>query len=299
MFRKSTWLHLRIPFSFFLLPVYLFAVAVSPNLNTDRLLLVFLALHIFLYPASNGYNSYFDKDEGSIGGLKNPPGVSKGLYYTALLFDVVAICLGILINYLFAIMLFVYGLVSKAYSHPAVRIKKYAWGSWLIAGLFQGWFTFLMAYCGINDLGMEVLLKPHVQIPAFLSSVILWGSYPMTQVYQHKEDSRRGDNTLSLKLGVLGTFHFTAIMFTVATFAFCIFFAVNYSWKYAFAFVIAMFPVVAYFIYWYLLVRKDEGSASFTHAMRLNFLSSLFLNAFFIYFFLDHTHVLQAVQAGY
>jgi hypothetical protein len=33
--------------------------------------------------------------------------------------------------------------------------------------------------------------------------------------------------------------------------------------------------------------------------MWLNFLSALCLNVFFIYFFLDHTQVLQAIRAGY
>ncbi len=156
-----------------------------------------------------------------------------------------------------------------------------------------------MAYCGINDLGLEVLMKPHVQLPAFLSSVILWGSYPMTQVYQHEEDAKRGDHTLSLKLGILGTFHFTAIFFSLATAAFCAYFVMHYSGKYALAFLLAMFPVVVYFTYWYVRVRKDRRSADFSHAMRLNFLSSLFLNIFFIYFFLDNTQVLQAIGAGY
>src|SRR5690349_14747751 len=125
MLSRSSWLHLRIPFSYFLLPVYLFSLAISPNLNEARLIWVFIILHLFLYPASNGYNSYFDKDEKSIGGLRNPPPVNKGLYFLALLFDLIALVLGYWkINALFAIMLFIYGLISKAYSHPSIRLKK-------------------------------------------------------------------------------------------------------------------------------------------------------------------------------
>ncbi|MFN7328134.1 MAG: ubiquinone biosynthesis protein UbiA, partial [Bacteroidota bacterium] len=93
---RSTLLHLRFPFSYFLLPVYLFALSQSPDFTADRLLWSFLLIHLFLYPASNGYNSYFDKDEQSIGGLKNPPPVNKTLYYAALLLDVVAIVFAIL-----------------------------------------------------------------------------------------------------------------------------------------------------------------------------------------------------------
>src|SRR5690349_13986709 len=150
MFSRSSWLHLRIPFSYFLLPVFLFAVAISPNISETRMLWVFVILHLFLYPASNGFNSYFDKDEKSIGGLKNPPKVNKGLYYLSLLFDVLALLLGyFLINTQFAVMLFIYGLVSKAYSHPWIRLKKYPVTGWIAAGIFQGAFTFVMCYVGL------------------------------------------------------------------------------------------------------------------------------------------------------
>src|ERR1044071_8834611 len=110
MLSKSTLLHLRIPFSFFLMPVFLFALCISPNVTVESLLWSFVIIHLLLYPASNGYNSYFDKDEKSIGGLKNPPPVNKGLYFLALLFDALAIGLGwLMISFTFAIMLLVYG----------------------------------------------------------------------------------------------------------------------------------------------------------------------------------------------
>lgn len=214
--KKSTWQHLRIPFSFFLLPVFLFALGAYPDIELQKALLVFFILHLLLYPASNGYNSYFDKDEGSIGGLKNPPKVSKELYYTSLVFDFFALAMGLLLSWQFAFMLLVYGLVSKAYSHPLVRLKKMPIIGWLAAGFFQGSFTFLMVLVGINGLSVNEFLQPIYLVPSLLSSLLLWGSYPMTQVYQHEEDANRGDQTLSLKLGIRGTFHFTALMFSVA-----------------------------------------------------------------------------------
>lgn len=299
MFKKSTWLHLRIPFSFFLLPVFLFALAISPNINESRIIIVFIALHFFLYPASNGYNSYFDKDEKSIGGLKNPPKVVRGLYYTALIFDMVAIGMALLISWEFALMLVIYGLVSKAYSHPWIRIKKYALLSWFIAGFFQGAFTFIMAYMGLNRYGFHVLEQVHVLLPGLLTSLMLWGSYPMTQIYQHEEDSKRGDNTLSYKLGIKGTFYFTATAFTIAVGAFVFYFMEYHNIKYAMLFVGSMMPVVIYFGYWYLKVHTDVRKADYSHTMWLNTISALCLNIFFIYFFLDSSQVLQAIKAGY
>jgi 1,4-dihydroxy-2-naphthoate octaprenyltransferase len=234
MLTRSSWLHLRIPFSYFLFPVYLFALAISPNLNAGRMFWVFTILHLFLYPASNGYNSYFDKDEKSIGGLKNPPPVKKGLYFLSLLFDGVAIVLGYAkISLLFAIMLLVYGLVSKAYSHPAIRLKKYPVVGWIVTGLFQGLFTFLMCYVGINQFSLENVMHLHILVPAILTSLMLWGNYPMTQVYQHQEDVKRGDTTLSVKLGVKGTFIFTAIFFSVAVAGFVFYFIEFFQVKYA------------------------------------------------------------------
>jgi len=300
MLTRSSWLHLRIPFSYFLLPVYLFALAISPNLNESRMLWVFVILHLFLYPASNGYNSYFDKDEKSIGGLKNPPPVNKGLYYLALLFDAIAIVLGYLkINLLFALMLLIYGLISKAYSHPSVRLKKYPIPGWVAAGLFQGFFTFIMCYTGINDFSLENAWSVHVLIPAILCSAMLWGNYPMTQVYQHEEDAKRGDYTLSLKLGIKGTFIFTALVFAFAVAGFVFYFIEFFEIKYAYPFLLALFPVLAFFSFWFLKVVKDKSQANFSYAMALNFISSTCLNIFFIYFFLESSQVLQAIKAGY
>jgi len=299
MFKKSTWLHLRIPFSYFLLPVYLFALAVSVNINPTRMFIVFVSLHVFLYPASNGFNSYFDKDEGSIGGLKRPPKVSLGLYYMSLVFDMIAIGMGFLINWQFAIMLFVYGLVSKAYSHPLVRLKKYAIISWLVAGFFQGCFTFLMAYIGLNAFGFENIFRGTLWIPGLLTSAILWGSYPMTQIYQHKEDAERGDVTLSYRLGVKGTFYFTAICFALASAAFFWYFDAYYKPKYGWYFILCMAPVIIYFNSWFFKVLKNSSKADYTHTMWLNAISATCLNIFFIYFFLDYSQVLQAIKAGY
>lgn len=299
MFKRSTWLHLRIPFSFFLLPVFLFALSLSPNLNANRLWIVFVSLHFFLYPASNGYNSYFDRDEESIGGLRNPPPVARGLYYTALVFDLIALVLAALINMTYVVMLMIYGLVSKAYSHPSIRIKKYPYLSWFIAGLFQGFFTFLTAFSGLNDFGIVPMLNRHTLIPALLTSLILWGSYPMTQIYQHREDKKRGDTTLSLRLGISGTFHFTAIVFTLAAGSFCWYFAALFSMKFMWGFLLALVPVLLYFFYWYALVRKDPSAADHRHTMRLNFISALCLAVFFIYFFLENSQIMQAIRAGY
>ena len=279
---RSTLLHLRVPFSFFLLPVYLFALSVSSHYALPDALLVFFIVHFLLYPASNGYNSYFDKDEGSIGGLEHPPPVDRSLYYVSVGLDAVAIALGAFISLPFALMLLVYGLVSKAYSHPSIRLKKYAVASWLIAGFFQGFFTFVMVYVGVNRVSWGEVAAPLVWIGAALTSLMLWGSYPMTQIYQHEEDARRGDITLSYRLGVRGTFHFTAAVFMLVTVGFFLFYRRWFSVQEGGMFLLFMLPVLGYFAQWYGKVRQDPEIANFRGTMRLNFISGTCLNAFFL-----------------
>jgi hypothetical protein len=294
MFSRSAWLHLRIPFSFFLMPVYLFALGISPNFTESRILWSFLIIHLFLYPASNGFNSYFDKDEKSIGGLKNPPPVNKGLYYLSLLLDMIAIVLGFIkVRALFAIMLLMYGLVSKAYSHPAIRLKKFPIGGWITVGIFQGFFTFLMCYVGINGFEIENLSNARVLTPASLSTIILLGTYPMTQIYQHEEDAKRGDRTISLLLGIKGTFIFVLTIFTLAAAGYVWYFYSFFELRYGIVFLISLTPVVIFFLVWFIRVLKNLALANFSNTMWLNFLSALCLNGFFIWFFLDNSHVAQ------
>jgi len=288
----STLLHLRFPFSYFLLPVYIFALAISPNFYGSQLIWSFVIIHFMLYPASNGFNSYFDKDEKSIGGLKNPPPVNSSLYYISLLLDFAAVAIAYLkINFLFSAMILIYGLISKAYSHPSIRLKKYPIIGWLTVGLFQGCFAFMMCYVGINDFEMESLMQSKVIIPASLSTIMLLGNYPMTQVYQHEEDAKHGDKTMSMLLGIRGTFIFVQAVFALATLGFIFYFNNFFSSQFSYAFLISLSPVVLFFMIWFYLVWKDNSKADHSKTMWLNFISATCLNSFFIYFFLQNSHL--------
>ncbi|MFO7826686.1 MAG: UbiA family prenyltransferase [Cyclobacterium sp.] len=285
MFEKSSWEHLRIPFSYYLMPVFLFALATVPEADTFRAIWVWIVLHLLLYPSSNGYNSYFDKDEKSIGGLKNPKKVTKGLYYLSQLFFFVALVCSVFMGAVFFIMVLVYGLVSMAYSHPGIRLKKYPYLSWLTAGFFQGAFTFCMCYVGIAGTpGLVGLVQTEVWMPALLSSILLLGSYPLTQIYQHDEDLKRGDITLSIKLGITGTFGFSAIWFLLGGLAFIQYFLIIDFKSGIWAFLFALLPVVSYFSLWFLVAQKNpEQYVSHQMAMWMNKVSATALNLFFIY----------------
>jgi 4-hydroxybenzoate polyprenyltransferase len=287
MLSKSTILHLRIPFSFFLLPVFCFAVSVAHPTDWYRAIWAFFIIHFLIYPASNGYNSYYDKDEDSIGGLENPPPVSRELLYTTLIMDGIAILLGLLVSFWFSVGLVLYGLASKAYSYDKIRLKKYPIISWLVIGFFQGFFTFLMVYQGVLICDLSELLQPKVWLAGTLSSLMLLGSYPMTQVYQHQEDARRGDLTLSRLLGIRGTFLFTMLVFGTVGGLYFLYFWQFYTWQIGLIFELSLLPVVAYFMLWFYRVWQNEVNANFKSTMRLNLISAICMNLFFsgLYFF--------------
>src|SRR5208282_1266814 len=101
-------------------------------------------IHIFLFPASQAFNSFYDRDVGSIGGLKKPPPVEKDLLFTSIVFDVIALISSFFINAFFAAAVFIYGICSKLYSYDKIRLKKKPVVSWLGVGLLQGSFIFLI-----------------------------------------------------------------------------------------------------------------------------------------------------------
>jgi len=277
---RAVWSHLRVPFSFFLLPVFLFALSQSPRPDWVRTVVVLLTIHFLLYPASNAYNSYFDKDEDSIGLLERPPAVDKTLFHVAWALDILALLIGWWVGFPFVVYLLVYGVISKAYSHPLIRLKKYPVTSWLIVSLFQGGFTYLMTLQAINHLSIGALLSFRPLLAAGLCTLNLLATYPVTQIYQHEEDARRGDLTMSRLLGIRGTLLNAVFLFTLILLGFYLYFGgMPVFWLLP----VCLLPGIVFFLQWYQRVRSDVRQANFRSAMRVTWLAGSGLNLFFIF----------------
>jgi 1,4-dihydroxy-2-naphthoate octaprenyltransferase len=281
MIKKATLIHLRVPFSFFLMPFFLFGISQLEDIHWSKIILAFIVVHLFHNGASNAFNSYFDKDEGSIGGIENPPPVDKELYVVSLVFDFLAIVLGYLVNPYFAGMVFIIGLASKAYSHPMIRFKKYAVLGLLIVAFFQGFWTYFMVVVANHGFSAMVLTEKNLRA-GMICSLMLLGSYPMTQIYQHDEDEKRGDRTFSLLLGIKGTFVWTMSIFTIASSLFVWYFISYYSLNIGLVFLVMMSPVVFFFLKWMIDAWQDKTKANYKSTMRLNLLSAVCFNTFFI-----------------
>ena len=276
---RAIILHLRLPFSLFLLPVFWFALSQSVTPNLGNSLLVAFILHFLLYPASNAYNSYFDKDEESIGILENPPPVDQLLHYVAWGLDILALVLGTFVGWPFVLYLFLYGLISKAYSHDQIRLKKYPVWSWLIVSSFQGGFTYLMTLQAINNIPLDQLFTAQTLLAGLICTLNVMAMYPVTQIYQHAEDARRGDLTLSRLLGIQGTFLCALLVFMGSLLGFYIYFEGRSPFYLLLAFIL---PAIIFFGLWFLRVRTDATRADFRSAMRMTILSCLGLNGFFL-----------------
>jgi 1,4-dihydroxy-2-naphthoate polyprenyltransferase len=278
MLSSSTIKLLRIPFSFFLSPLYFFALAQVPHIHVWHALLIFILLHLLIYPASNGYNSYMDRDTESIGGIEKPPPPSSQLYYVTIVLDLLAIGLGFLISPLFGLLLPLYIGASKAYSYRKIRLKQYPVIGYLTVIIFQGALTFWLVYYGSNaDRTMYVPWQGLV-----ICALLIGGFYPLTQIYQHRQDKQDGVTTISYMLGYKGTFLFCAIIYSIA-FSFMAQFFIHRQEQYKLGVVgIFFIPVVVYFSKWFIQVLKDNKAADFKHTMQMNWLAAACTNMAFI-----------------
>ena len=87
--------------------------------------MLFIILHLLVYPSSNGYNSLMDKDEGSIGGIKDPSAVPTQMFAISIIFDALALALTFLyFDHWSMLFLLAYILASRAYSYRQIRLKK-------------------------------------------------------------------------------------------------------------------------------------------------------------------------------
>jgi 1,4-dihydroxy-2-naphthoate polyprenyltransferase len=270
---------LRFHFSLFLLPVYLFALSQLPAIDRGSAFLVFFILHLLVYPSSNGYNSYMDRDETPIGGLKNPLQPTKQLYRLTIAMDILAVALGFFLSVYFAIGVLLYILASRAYSYRKIRLKKYPIPGFLTVFIFQGALVFFLCYHAIDR--AHTLNVP--LLPAIISSFLIGALYPLTQVYQHEADKKDGVITISYLLGRRGTFVFSMICFLGATGLMYVLLHDKDEEQNFICFLLVMSPVVLFFLYWMQKQWKDAKAASFENSLRMNMLSTLCTSIFFIY----------------
>lgn len=263
--KRSTIQLLRFPFSFFLLPVFLYALAFSTSINLYKALLIGFILHVLVYPSSNGYNSFMDRDIASIGGVKQPMLPEKQLLYVTILFDLVALLLSAMISMSYFILIGIYITCSRLYSYRGVRLKKYPIIGYIIVVANQGCLIFYAVY---SELNLESRSLPN-SLMLINAGLLIGAFYPLTQIYQHQQDKYDDVKTISMALGIRGTFIFSAIL-NILSFIIYYFILIEFKLNY-FIFSLFYLPAVFYFVKWAYACFQNPSAANFDKTMRMNY----------------------------
>jgi 1,4-dihydroxy-2-naphthoate octaprenyltransferase len=203
-------IHLRLHFQALLAPIFLWGFLLADGQPTPRFLLAFVALHLFLYGGTTAFNSYYDRDQGPVGGLEHPPPVTQALLPFSLFMQGCGLLLAMFVNLPFLVIYLLTFVVATAYSHPRTRLKRHPWISLLVVAIGQG---------GVIALAGWMTARPEVRE---LSAIAWWGIlastltiggiYPVTQIYQIEEDLARGDVTFAAWVGPKHALWFAVIL---------------------------------------------------------------------------------------
>lgn len=277
---KNIIQHLRFPFSILLLPVFLFALYPLPDIPAENTIYLFLILHLLVYPSSNGYNSLMDDDKGSIGGLKHPPKVPAGMLWVTWLMDITALGLSwVLFSGEVSLLLMGYILASRAYSYRKIRLKKYPWPGFLTVTLFQGPVIYILTIIALAENYSE-FIHP---IGVVISYLVIAAGYPLSQVYQHAQDKEDGVTTVSMVLGVKGTFIFSGVMFAMLGALFGIYFiGIQKDIFSGIVGLVLLIPSGAFFVSWMLKCFRETSHADYDHTMKMNKLGAISINVTFL-----------------
>lgn len=261
----------------------MFALSSASSIYWEQAIVAFLILHLLIFPSSNGYNSYQDQDTSSIGGLKNPPPISVKLYYTTLFLDILALAASVFISFLFALFVLSFVLISRAYSYRHIRLKRYPILGFVTVSIFQGAIVYLMSIIAIENHRNLDFISYEILLAMIISTLFLGSVYPLTQIYQHEADKSDGVITISYKLGYIGTFIFSALLFLLATLCVFLYFFMAGKVELFFLFQVITLPIIIWFLVWFIKVVQNRKQASYENAMRMNTVTSVCMNIYFLF----------------
>jgi 1,4-dihydroxy-2-naphthoate octaprenyltransferase len=196
MSARDLFLHLRLHWQLMLAPLYFWGYLLSagngaPELFTARFWLVFVIFHVFFYGGATALNSYYDQDEGPVGGLWDPPQVTRDLLIFSVAIQILGLVLISFVSLPLFILSLVMGFVGNAYSHPAIRLKARPWTSLLAVSIFQGMGGTAAGWL-VAQGDWTTLFSVKALLGLLSASLVITGFYPLTQVYQREQDRKQG-----------------------------------------------------------------------------------------------------------
>lgn len=161
-----------------------------------RLLGAWIVWTVFLNGGTLAINTAYDKDEGDIGYLFNPPPIPRHLAGFSLILLLAGLAISPLLGWRFLAAYAAAFVLSLLYSVPPLRLKARAGYDLFVNCTGYGALTFFAGYAATQKPGNLAVLLACV---AFFLLYICF--YPMTQFYQYEEDKRHGDMTLTVAVG--------------------------------------------------------------------------------------------------
>ncbi len=179
---------------------YLAGGLYQPELDLRAFLVQFANVHLLLLGGATAYNSFWDRDEGPIGGLRHPPPAPTWTRPAAWLVQFVGLGLAASAGGTFVAVYLLAMLLFWLYSTPAIRWKAHPHKSLAVIGVGNGLGLFFLGYLAA---GPE---PPRLEVVAAGTGValLLMSLYPASQVYQLADDARRGDRTFARCYGLRG-----------------------------------------------------------------------------------------------
>lgn len=197
--------HLRWHYQVFILSGgYLLGGLFQPLETPVAFVLQFLNVHLLLNGGVTAFNSYFDEDEGPIGGLSKPPPMNRWMLPASLGLQGAGALLGLLEGTTFVALWAVTMVLSVLYSAPPFRWKSHPILSLVAVGVGTGTNTFLMGYLAAGPQPID----PPVAVAAVGAALLLLSMYPVSQVFQLEEDTARGDRGFAVRFGLDGVRRF-------------------------------------------------------------------------------------------
>ncbi len=276
---RSTLLHLRIPFSLFLLPVFLIALTVSPGFDPCNAIVIFISLHVFLYPGASGFNAYYDRDTESIGMLRKPPVVTSDLLWVSLGFKTAAVLTAFFAGPVMAWGCLLYASASILYSWDKTRLKRWPFTGWLITGIGQGFITFIAITSSLSENGFALPSSDQL-IAAICMTLMILAASPLLEIFQHQQDEKRGDITISRYAGVRGTIILSGVLFGASVTGFTYLFISIIGTMCAVLFLLLLIPAFLLFLRFSWKIVFNSLSPDYHQVMQIAIAASTGFNSF-------------------
>jgi 1,4-dihydroxy-2-naphthoate octaprenyltransferase len=275
--------HLRLNFNLLLTPIYLWGVLLAGGtLFQPRFWIGFITLHLFLYGGGTAFNSYYDKDEGPIGGMAKPPPTDRGLLWFSIAFQLLGLPLAMMVGWAFTAAWLIIFLMMAAYSHPAIRWKSNPAAALAAVAVGQGGIGFAVGWLTVQR-DWRTLLDPVALVGAITTALIVTGLYIVTQSYQTAEDRARGDRTLPVLLGPRTALRLAFVILGLGGLLLVVMLGQRFGWGWSVALALFFGFTGLALLRWAQRFDEDEVMDNFHTAMRFATVSSTVLSAFLLW----------------